>query len=1061
MHQIPRITEKYISQFPAVKLLVNSGYEYISIAEANRNRGGKTSNFLLESILAESLRKINRIRYKGGQYQFSESNIQSAVLDLKQIKYEGKVQSNKTVYDLLTLGCAFEQTIGGDTKSFTMKFIDFEHPERNNYHIAVEYAVERMGKTENIRPDIVLFVNGIPLSVIECKALTVDADEAIDQMIRNQGEEYSPLFFAYSQLLLAVNKNEAKYGTVGTEAKFWGVWKEDALEKDGRDYPALQEKINLPLPKETFKSIAKDLEFARDFEDTPRSVTDQDKAVYALCRPERLLEIALKFTVFDGNIKKVARYQQYFVVKNILDRIEGITDKGRREGGMVWQTQGSGKSLTMVMLAKNLALEKSLTNPRIILVTDRTNLDKQLRDTFKSCGMEPKRAATGKDLLKKVAEGRTSIITTVINKFETAYQSKKYQDESRDIFVIVDEGHRTQFGSFASKMRHMFPNAAYLGFTGTPLTKKDKNNFEKFGGLIKPYYSVNQAVEDGAVVPLLYESRHVDPEVSDNTLDLWFDRLTENYTKEQKADLKRRTAKAELINKTSPVIKARAFDIAEHYAETFQGTGFKAQLVAPDRVTALKYKEHFDEAGKVKAEVIMSTPEKRKDKKTTPKESDRKILTFWENMMERYGSEKEYTDSIISDFNNEGGTEIIIVIDKLLTGFDAPRNTVLYLTRILREHTLLQAIARVNRLFKGKDFGYVVDYAGVLGELDKALTMYDALEGFDEEDMAGTLTSINEEVETLPAKYTALWDMFKTIKNKADEHEYQEFLADQALREEFYSRLTQYGKTLTIALSSQKFLAETDTGKISRYKKDFKFFQKLRYEVKRRYADSVDYGDIEPQILKLFDNHMQAGEVMQLIEPVNIFDEETFAKVVEENTSDKEKRATAAKADSIAHQTKKVINEKMEEDPALYDKLSKMLADVINDYRDKRISDIEYLNQAVRIAKQVKGQVHENVPEALKDKAEAQVYYGNLLKIESIFKDEAITTDTALAIDDIFKSRKKINFWNDDDAINAVKNDIDDYFYDILKEEKGIEFSVKDLDEVIDKVLKIAKSRSK
>jgi len=281
----------------------------------------------------------------------------------------------------------------------------------------------------------------------------------------------------------------------------------------------------------------------------------------------------------------------------------------------------------------------------------------------------------------------------------------------------------------------MFPNACYLGFTGTPLLKKERNNFTKFGKLIEPHYSITQAVKDGAVVPLLYEGRHVEMEQNKKAIDLWFDRHTQGLSREQKADLKRKYARAEMLNKADQVIYMRAFDLSEHYRANRQGIGFKAQLVAPNKVSALKYQSYLDEIGLVTSEVVISSPDMREGYEETDGEPTDEVIKFWKKMMKRYGSEEEYTKQLINQFKHGSHPEILIVVDKLLTGFDAPKNTVLYLCRKLREHTLLQAIARVNRLAEGKDFGFIVDYAGMLGELDQALSMYSAFEGFDESDI--------------------------------------------------------------------------------------------------------------------------------------------------------------------------------------------------------------------------------------------------------------------------------------------------------------------------------------
>ena len=527
-------SEKHLSQIPALQQLINMGYRYLSPEKAMVERGGRASNVLLENILRDQLKKINRIRYKGDVYLFSEENIQSAIQKIKNVQYDGLQKTNEAIYDLITLGTSLEQTIESDSKSYTLNYIDWKNPANNVFHATAEFSVERARSMETARPDIVLFVNGIPLVVIECKGSDVDVDQAISQTIRNQGEEYIPRLFIYTQILLAVNKNEAKYATVGTSKAFWSIW--DELEDSEGD-------VNASINK-TLSATDKDALFRGDFalaqshfaalESTgDRLITEQDRCLYNLCRPERLLELIYGFIVFDLGIKKIARYQQFFLVRSAINRIKQIDNIGRRQGGIVWHTQGSGKSITMVMLARTLALNPELNNFRMILVTDRKDLDKQLGNTFAACGLDMERATTGRNLVKHI-KNRVGIITTLINKFDTALSAEKYVDDSADIVVLVDESHRTNFGSLAARMRQMLPNACYIGFTGTPLLKREKNSFARFGGLIEPHYSVRQAIKDKAVVPLLYEGRHVEIEQNENAVDLWFERHTANLTEQQK-----------------------------------------------------------------------------------------------------------------------------------------------------------------------------------------------------------------------------------------------------------------------------------------------------------------------------------------------------------------------------------------------------------------------------------------------------------------------------------------------------------------------------------------------
>jgi type I restriction enzyme R subunit len=1060
-----QFNEKHLSQIPALQLLISLGFEYITPAEALYERQERTSNVLLENILRSQLKEINRIRYKANEYLFSEENVQSAIQKLKNIKYDGLLKTNEAVYDLLTLGTALEQTIEGNSKSFNLNYIDWRNQQRNCFHVTIEYSVERSRSTETARPDIVLFVNGIPFCVIECKAPQVEVEQAVSQSIRNQNDDYIPKLFIYTQLVLAVNKNSAMYATTGSAAKFWGIWKEPQMEAGDRKFGKLQEFVNKPLENHTLARIADTLNTNPVSLKTDRLVTEQDKAIYSLCRPDRLLELAWKFTIFDGGIKKIARYQQYFVIKSTLNRVKHFDSNSSRKGGIIWHTQGSGKSLTMVMLTRNLALDTEIMNPRIVLVTDRDDLDKQLGNTFAACGLEANRATSGRNLLELVAEKQSGIITTLIHKFDKAFAVKKYRCESPDIFILVDESHRTQFGSFSARMRQMFPNACYLGFTGTPLLKKEKNSFAKFGELVEPHYSITQAVEDGAVVPLLYEGRHVEMTQNKKAVDLWFERLTQGLTKEQKADLKRKYARAEMLNKADQVIYMRAFDISEHYRSNWQGTGFKAQLVAPNKVAALRYNSNLNEIGIVSSEVVISPPDMREGYDETDDETTDDVVKFWQKMMKRYGNEEEYTKQLINQFKHGSEPEILIVVDKLLTGFDAPRNTVLYLCRILREHTLLQAIARVNRLYEGKEFGFIVDYVSVLGELDKALTMYSAFEGFDESDLVGTIASIKSEIDKLPQRYSDLWDIFKSVKYSYDEEAYEILLADDELREEFYGRLSEYSKTLAIAFSSDRFLFETDDKTLFRYKADLRKFQLLKASVKLRYAEAIDYRDYEPRIKKLLDTHIQANEVIQLNKPVNIFDDKMFNQVKEEQGVYQTKKPTASKADTIAHATKKVITEKMGEDPAFYEKFSKLIQQAIEDFRAKRISDLDYLEKVVDIRDKVVGKVHDDVPEKLTGNEDAMAYYGVLKPFfEKHDLDESdlesIAADTAIAIHSILESHQKVQFWDDEDAQKQTVNEIDDYLYDELKTGKGIELSLDQMDGIIEKALQVAKHRS-
>lgn len=614
-------------------------------------------------------------------------------------------------------------------------------------------------------------------------------------------------------------------------------------------------------------------------------------------------------------------------------------------------------------------------------------------------------------------------------------------------------------------MKQMFPKGCYLGFTGTPLMKKQKSTFERFGGIIEPSYTISRAVEDGAVVPLLYEGRHSEQEVNQRAIDTWFERLCSGLTDKQKADLKRKYSQAKELNQTEQTIYCRAFDISEHYRQNWQGTGFKAQLVAPSKASALKYKNFLDEIGYVTSEVIISPPDSREGYEDVDGEPTDEIQKFWQQMMKRYGSEREYNQQLINSFKYGDTPEIIIVVDKLLTGFDAPRNTVLYLTRSFSEgHTLLQAIARVNRLYSNeatgaeKEFGYIIDYVGILGKLDKALTAYSALKEFDEQDLAGTLANVREEVSKLPQRYANLLDIFKEIRNSHDEDAYEKLLANEQLRDEFYECLTLFAKSLAIALSSEQFLQDTALSTINRYKKDLIRFQNLKAAVKRRYQETIDYRDLEPKIQKLLDTHISATEVIQIAPLLNIFDEEAFQTFKQQQSN------PASLADTIASATKRTVTEKMEDDPAFYQQFSELIQQAIDDFRTKRISEAEYLRKAEEIRNAVVNRKTDDLPEELQQNPDVLAFYG-LLKtyiekhIQNQTQVDTISAEAALTFYNIIHNHVIVDWINNENIQRNMMNDIDDYLYDVLRDQHDIHFNQDEMDKIIQESLQLARRR--
>jgi type I restriction enzyme R subunit len=1051
--------EKHLSQIPALHLLqtMAPAWGMLSKADADRERRGKLSNVLLEDVLRRQLMRINAIEHRGRQYPFSEAGIQTAIERLRSREPLGLMRLNELTSDLLQLGTSVDQTIEGDTRGRSLKFIDWNNPANNTFHVCKEFDVERSGSAKTRRPDIVLFVNGIPLCVIECKGPNEDVDEAISQNIRNQGPDEIPQLFRSVQLLIATNRNKAYYGTVGTSRKFWALWREKEL-KDSDIAPRLATPLTPQQAKQTFGDGFQ--EEQAPFElvtGAGREITEQDRLLYALCRPDRVLDLARRFTLFDLGVKKIARYQQFFAVKNILARVKQYDAEGRRRGGVIWHTQGSGKSLTMVMLARALALDPDIANPRVVLVTDRIDLDDQLKRTFAACGLEPENAGSGRHLLKLVAQERAAIIATVINKFDTALNVRDYRDLSPDVFLLIDEGHRGQYGEMHTRMKRMFPNACYLGFTGTPLMKKEKSTAAKFGGLID-IYAIDQAVKDGAVVPLLYEGRHVEQDVNRGRIDVWFERVSKNLTPDQRADLKRKFARYSEIGQTEPTIYCIAYDLSEHYAKNWKGTGFKAQLATRSKRAALMYKRALDEINMVSSEVVISAPDDREGYDEVDDESREEVVRFWKKMMGRYGDEKTYNRSIVDAFKFREEPEILIVVDKLLTGFDAPKNTVLYLDKPLKAHGLLQAIARVNRVEDDKEYGYIIDYAGVLGELDPALKTYSALADFEAEDIQGVITDNLQKIEELPQRHHQLWDLFKEIRNKLDEEAFERHLADEERREDFYERLAQFARTLAIGLSTSDWVNDPANATAMRtYKDDLRRFQKLRTAVRKRYQEDIDFKLYEERVRRLLDQHIQANEIITLTAPVNIFDDEAFERAVGEQTT------PASKADLIASLTKRTITERMEEDPVYFEKLSALIQKAIDDHRSQRISQLEFLNIVRGARDQVVRPRHEDVPERLRKSDTAVAFFHALEKHlgdASPGKDvRGAAAEGAEAMLDIIEHRRVVNWTQREDIQNEMRNDLDDYLFDVMRDQKGMPLTPAIMDDIIDRTLSIARAR--
>jgi len=1060
--------EKYQSQIPALQLLINLGFEPLSQAQVEKLRGQKLRQVLLEEILEERILKLNNFHVKGQVYPCDIEDAIEAIRQLKPSpeKLKGLKRTNQDMYDALMLGGTVRKTIDGDSKSYTIRYIDWINPDNNRYHVAAEFSVERIGSQKTCRCDIVCFVNGIPFVVIENKSQDVSLAKAENQLINYQKEDHIPYLFHYTQLLLTMNRAEAKYATVGSSVKFWHCWYDDVDEELD-----IHDLINKPLTEDQKKLL-----FSGDFKEAltyfndmeacgDRLVTKQDRLIYALCRKDRLLDLVRRFTVFDKGERKIARHQQYFSVLAALKRIKHLDVKGQRQGGVIWHTQGSGKSLTMVMLARSLAMESGVQNPRILIVTDREDLDIQIKDTFKSCDMEPRRASSGKNLLALI-EQQAPLITTIINKFDAACRLHEKPQSDGNVFVLVDESHRSQygkkqgFGYFAKRMRRLLPNACYIGFTGTPLLKREKNTLQMFGGLIHDY-SIARAVEEGVIVPLFYEGRIVEQKIAASAIDQWFDKMSVGLTDQQKIDLKKKFARRSKLSTTSQTLAAKAFDISEHYRGYWQDLGFKAQLVAPSKAAAVAIHEILEEIGHVSSAVIISAPDDHEGVEDVDDESKSSVKRFWDKMMACYGSEKEYNQQIVSRFKSADDPEILIVVSKLLTGFDAPRNAILYLCRSLKEHNLLQAIARVNRLFeengREKEFGLIVDYEGLLGELDEALTTYGSFKDYDQDDLLGVLTHINEYIRQLPHLYDQLWDVFKEVSNKKDIESLEQYLADEILRATFYEQLRVFGRALQAAVSSEKVYDVFNEKVLDQFRRDLRFFSDLKKRVQVRYQEINDKS-VEPRIQKLLDQHISAEPAKLIIEMININDDESLRRVVDEQNI-----SSASKADRIASATKRTITLEMNQDPAFYKRFSELLEQVIADYRVHRLSEKGYLKEALNIARKVSSKERdEKLPLSIKGDDVASAFYEVIYPILKIDNQQISADEIAeitLSIIAIIRRHLIVNVWNNPLIKNQIHNEIEDYFFEVVRDQKGFILKIELLDCLEREIMQLAQAR--
>ena len=1029
LHELPDFDEASSSQIPALLQLINLGYDYIPRNEVNNHRESK-SQYILHDIAKKALRNIN-------EDIISDKSIDEALYALEKTKLDdGMVKASEDVYSNLLGGVSVPEIIDGKKTSPQLKFIDWQEPEKNVYHVVAEFEIE---EDQNRRPDIVLFVNGIPFAAIECKKASVPVDEAVYQMIRNQKFAQTPKFFLFPQILIATNINEVKYGTMQTPFEFYSVWKEKNAPTDYET--KVLENVNKPIDDNTVSQVCKDLRRKDYVHHAKESLSAQDLGIYALLSPARLLDLVRNFVIYDNGIKKITRYQQYFAIKKTLQKIKNIDENGKRRGGLIWHTQGSGKSLTMVMLVKNLIEE--VKNPRVIVVTDRTDLDIQIRDTFAACNIKKGvvQATSCKNLLELIEHNPQDVITTLVHKFD---KPTDFVDDDNNIFVLIDEAHRTQSGDANMMMNKILPRACQIAFTGTPLMKKvpdrlvgkemsKSQSIEKFGGLIDEY-TISEAEKDGAVLPLIYQGRFVDQTI-DEIADKFYERLAGRFSESERKDFAKKCISSSVLEETSQRIEMIALDVNDHFVKNFQNTGLKGQLVAPSKYAAVMFKQALDLLGEIRAEVIISDTLVDEGKDDTLSEHKKIVTDYMAKQKHLYGSLESREKQIIRDYKkNPEGCELLIVVDKLLTGFDAPCDTVLYLAKQLKDHNLLQAIARVNRVYDGADgkqsktAGLIVDYSKNAKNLKSALELFSH---YDPQDIDRALLDTDSQINLLNSIYDRLHTTFKDIKDKQNTNDYVEYLKkNEKVREDFYGDVNKFIKQFSVCYSLYDFHSKMDTDKLLEYKKDLKRFVEIKKTTQLSLAEKVDFSKYKDQIMRLLDKYVTAKDVEVLSKEISLSDMREFNQYIED---DKNGLSDKSKADAILAQTKKVIKERYEQDEAFYGKFSELIDKILQELKQAKKEDLAaLLAQAKECQKSVTDYEDFDIPEQLRKNKIYHPFYRNIRKF---FKSDK--KDYSQIVEDIvqiIKAHKIVDFQNNTSVKREIFFAIEDYLFDEVDE---------------------------
>lgn len=1002
----PKFQEEYSAKLPALALLNNLGWSYLSPEEALAARAGKPDQVVLMHLLREQLAK-RTFTFGGQEYSLSDKAIDNLIAEVNSPALnQGLLTANERLYNHLMYGISVTEFIDGKKANPTIALIDWHHPTNNSFVFTEEFTVTRANGVESRRPDIVCFVNGIPLVVIEAKRPDGNAKkvptigEGISQTLRNQRHDEIPRLFVYSQLLLSINGHDGRYGTCGTSAKFWATWREEDLS-DAEMYIIKNQKL---LPEQLDKLFEHRPVAARDWYQGlvaagELAVTGQDKLLISLLLPERLMDMVRFYTLFDKKVGKVvARYQQVFGIKRLIERINTKRSDGSREGGVIWHTTGSGKSLTMVFLSKALILHESLKQCRIVVVTDRVDLENQLSRTFISSGeLSGKRdksaaiATSGRRLAEQIGKGTERIIFSLIQKFNTAIRQPECINTSSDIIVLIDEGHRSQGGENHIRMMQALPKAAFVAFTGTPLLKDDKTT-NKFGSIIHAY-TMQRATDDKAVTPLLYEERIPDLDVNERALDSWFERITEGLSDHQKTDLKRKYASKGQIYTADDRIRLIALDIANHFVKNID-EGLKGQLACDSKAAAIKYKKYLDEVGLFESEVVISAPDTREGNTEVDESTAPEVVKWWkENVGQQ--DEQTYTRNVIDRFDKDDSLKLLIVVDKLLTGFDEPKNAVLYIDKQLKGHNLIQAIARVNRLHPKKKFGLLIDYRGILKELDTTIEKYQKLAsrtqgGYEIDDLAGLYNQMSTEYKRLPQLYKNLWAIFDGVKNRQDTEQLRQVLVPRIeekngelvdvhlkIREDFYEALTEFASCLKVALQSATFFEDKSFSEDDRrhYKETVKQFSSLRQLVQQDAGERIDYDEYAEQVKKLLDKHVVGVEVR---EPDGVYEVNKMGQAQPEEWSEDK---TRNETDIIKTRVTRMIEQELRDDPYAQEAFSKLLRQAIEDAEKLFEHPLKQYMLFREFEEQVQERRLNDIPDAFAGNHHAQAYFGVFKKM--------------------------------------------------------------------------------